>query len=204
MIDFAKNEDEEKRFIVDIETMPETMSITYADGTVRNEFYSLHNLNVYRLRMEEQASDNMDYAYDTLAKDSFKVYVKKFLAILGGIISGIVIYNVDIHVIMKIILALLLLFGEALYYLYNEIYLNVLAEDLSEIAATDYYLQNLDIFKYYDQEIGETGYVVPIEDIDRHSLTKEQLKEIKDMVVTLKNDGVKSKDISLTYGNPHK
>ena len=200
MIDFARNEQEEKDFIIDITTAADTMTIKYADGHESTEKLSRHNLNFYRIRMEKQAEDNMDYAYDTIAKDSFKVYLKRFLAIIGGIISSIVVFNVDIHIIIKIILTLLILLGEVLYYLYNELYLAVLADDLSEIFATDYYLQNINQFKYYDQEVGENGYIVPIEDIDKCHLTQETLERISSLVTEFKKEGIKDKDISLTYG----
>ena len=202
MIDFAKNEDEEKNFIVDIETTDDEMIIRYADGHEVREKFSYHNLNVYRLHMEEQAKNNMDYAYDIVAKDSFMVYAKRILAIIGGIIGGIVIYNVDIHIIMKIVLALILIFSEGLYYLYNELYLSVLSTDLGEILATDYYLKNIDKFKYYDSKMGEYKYIVPIEDIEKHSLTQEQLEEISDLVSTFRKEGITDNDISLTYKNP--
>ena len=95
---------------------------------------------------------------------------------------------------------MLILLGEGIYYLYNELYLAILSADLSEISATDYYLQNINQFKYYDQEVGENGYIVPIEDIDRYHLTKETLEKISTLVTEFKKEGVKEKDMSLTYG----
>lgn len=203
MLDFAKNETEEKTFIVDIECNDKEMIIKYADGRESHEPYTLHNYNVYRIRMEDQAKENLDYAYDEIAKDSFLVYVKRLIAIIGGIIAGIVIYNVDIHIIIKIILALLILLGEVLYYLYNEIYLSVLADDLQEVSATDYYLKNIDKFKYYDSKIGENGYIVPIEDLDKHHLTPNQLEQIATLVTEYRDEGVDNSDIRLTYTNPN-
>lgn len=203
MLDFAKNENEEKTFIVDIECNAKEMIIKYADGRESHEPYTIHNYNVYRLRMEDQAKENLDYAYDEIAKDSFLVYVKRLMAIIGGIIAGIVIYNVDIHIIIKIILALLILLGEVLYYLYNELYLSVLGDDLVEVLATDYYLKNINQFKYYDAEAGENGYIVPIEEIDKYHLTESQLREISDLVTKFRQEGVQDKNISLTYQKPN-
>lgn len=201
MLDFAKNEEEEKSFIVDIETTPDTMIIKYADGHEVTEKLSKHNLNVYRYRMERQALANIDFAYDTLAKDSFVVCMRKLLAIVGGIICGIIFYNIDVHIIMRIVLYLLLLLGEAYYYIYSELFLSVLGDDLREVEATDCYLKNINLFKYFDDLEGETGYIIPIEDIDRHRFTKEQLEKLAIIIKEFKNEGVEEKNISLTYGN---
>lgn len=199
MMDFAKSVEESKNFIVDIVVDDDKMTIKYADGHEETEKLSRHNLNVYRLNMERQASNNMNYAYDTLAKDSFMIYAKRIMAIVGGIVAGIVIYNIDVHLIMKIILALLILFSEVIYYLYNEVYLTVLADDLSEIEATDYYLKNINSFKYYDTLDGEIGYILPIEDIDKYDLTLNQLEQIDSLVKQFREDGVENRDIFLTY-----
>ena len=98
-----------------------------------------------------------------------------------------------------LVLALLILFSEVIYYLYNEVYLTVLADDLSEIEATDYYLKNINSFKYYDTLDGEIGYILPIEDIDKYDLTLNQLEQIDSLVKQFREEGVENRDIFLTY-----
>ncbi len=199
MIDISKNEEESKYYVTDIKVNENEMIISYGDGREVHEKYTLHNLNFYRLRMIKQANEGIDYAYSVIAKDSFKIYAKRFLAMLAGIIGSVVTLNIDIHVIMKIIIIVLMLLGEGLYYFYNEIYLYLLSEDLDEVEALNYYLSNIDKFKYYDKDEGEDGYILPIEDLEKYHITKNMLEQIVFNVVKFREEGVDYKDMKLTY-----
>ena len=189
MIDISKNEEESKYYVTDIKVNENEMIISYGDGREVHEKYTLHNLNFYRLRMIKQANEGIDYAYSVIAKDSFKIYAKRFLAMLAGIIGSVV----------TIIIIVLMLLGEGLYYFYNEIYLYLLSEDLDEVEALNYYLSNIDKFKYYDKDEGEDGYILPIEDLEKYHITKNMLEQIVFNVVKFREEGVDYKDMKLTY-----
>ena len=92
-----------------------------------------------------------DYMND-LGKDSFLTFVKRYAAIIGGIVGLYFLYNFDIHIAMKIILTVLILLGEVGYYLYNELYLSIVGSEVLECLATEYYINNLNVL-YEDNHI---------------------------------------------------
>lgn len=203
MLDIAKDEEEAKSFIVGLDVVDGNIVVKYASGREETMSYSLHNLNFYRILVERQSKDNIDHALNNLAKDSFMVYVKRVVTIVAGIIGSIIVFNIDIHIIMKIIIVLLMLLGEAFYYFYNEIYLNILDDDLREMVALEYYLKNIDIFKYYDTKIGENGYVLPIEDISKYNLSIHELEQISAAVKKFREEGYENNEIVLSYTKPN-
>lgn len=68
-----------------------------------------------------------------------------------------------------------------------------------EVLATEYYLKNLDHFRYYDNENGTDGFIVPPEDIGKYGLTKDMLEQIYNNINEFKKEGYEPKNMSLTY-----
>ncbi len=193
------NKEAEPYFITDIERKDDRLIITHADKSVEDSKYSDRNLGFYRHKMIDQARKYLPAFTIDLSKESFKVYVKRVGAIIGGILGMFLLYNIDIHTIMKIVLTILIILGELAYYIWNEIVLSVISDDCRETLATEYYLANLRDFQYYDQEKGIDGYIVPPEDISNHKLDNSQLKQMSETIKDFKSQGVDEKDISLTY-----
>ena len=111
----------------------------------------------------------------------FFTFVKRYAAIIGGIVGLYFLYNFDIHIAMKIIITVLLLLGEVGYYLYNELYLHIVGGEVLECLATEYYINNLDTFTFYDRENYTDGFIVPPEDIGKYQLTKDMLELASDI-----------------------
>lgn len=199
MLDMTMEDKDKKYFITDIEHIDDILRVTRADGTVEEEIFSNHNLGVYRHRMIESAKDSINPFMDELSKDSFFTFVKRYAAIIGGIVSLFFLYNVDIHVIMKIILTILIVLGELGYYLYNQLYLMIIGDQVIECLATEYYLKNLNKFNYFDREHFTDGYIVPPEDISKYKLTQDSLEQIVQTIEDFKKQGFESDEISLSY-----
>ena len=199
MLDMVLDDNNKKYFITNIEVRDGKIIITRADETVSEEPYSGHNLGFYRTQMINYAKDNLNPYLDDLSKDSFFTYVKRYAAIIGGIVGLYFLYNFDIHIVIKILITILLTLGELAYYLYNELYLNVLGAEVIECLATEYYIKNLSTFTYYDKDNYTDGYIIPPEDIGKHELTKDMLEQLGAGIEEAKKNGSEPQDMKLTY-----
>lgn len=199
MIDMVMDEKNKEYFITDIEYDDKVLKVTRADGTVTTEPFSYHNLGFYRTKMIENARLNINPFMDDLSKDSFFTFVKRYAAIIGGVVSLFFLYNVDIHVIMKIILTILIGLGELGYYIYNEIYLSIIGKQVIEGLATEYYLNNLGKFNYFDRENYTDGYIVPPEDIAKYGLTQDTLEQVLQGIEEFKEQGFEPEEMTLSY-----
>lgn len=199
MLDMVMDDKNKEYFITDIEVGDGKLIITRADESVSEEPYSGHNLGFYRMQMVKGARDNIEPYLDDLGRDSFFTYVKRYAAIIGGIVGLYFLYNFDIHIAMKIIITVLLLLGEVGYYLYNELYLSVVGNEVLECLATEYYLKNLETFTYYDRENYTDGFIVPPEDIGKYQLTKDMLEQLAKGIKEARDNGSKLEDMKLTY-----
>ncbi len=193
------DKDKEQYFITDIEVKDDKIIITRADGSKEESKLTDRNLGFYRSRMIDQAEKNLPNFSIELSKESFMVYVRRVGAIVGGLLSFFLLYNIDIHIIIKIILALLITLGEIFYYLWNEIVLSVMSNDCCETLATEYYLANLQTFRYYDAEKGVDSYILPPEDISRYNLDDRLLTKMSETIKDFKSQGYEDGDIYLTY-----
>lgn len=199
MIDMVMDEKNRASFITDIEFDDKVLKITRADGSVSTEPFSYHNLGFYRTKMVENAELNINPFMDDLSKDSFFTFVKRYAAIIGGVVGLYFLYNVDIHLIIKIIITILVLLGEVAYYLFNQLYLIVLSDLVSESLATEFYLKNISKFVYYDRENYTDGYIVPPEDIGKYRLTQDALEQVLKEIECFKEQGLEPDGMSLTY-----
>ena len=107
MLDMVMDEKNKKYFITDIEVRDGKIIITRADESVTEEPYSGHNLGVYRMQMVRNAKEHINPYMDDLGKDSFLTFVKRYAAIIGGIVGLYFLYNFDIHIAMKLIITIL-------------------------------------------------------------------------------------------------
>ena len=199
MIDMVMDEKNKEYFITNIEYDDKVLKVTRADGTVTTEPFSYHNLGFYRTKMIENARLNINPFMDDLSKDSFFTFVKRYAAIIGGIVGLYFLYNVDIHLIIKIILTILVVLGEAAYYLINQLYLILLSEQVSESLATEFYLKNISKFTYYDRENYTDGYIVPPEDIAKYGLTQDTLEQVLQGIEEFKEQGFEPEEMILSY-----
>lgn len=199
MLDMVMDDKNKQYFITDIEVRDSKIIITRADESVTEEPYSGHNLGFYRMQMVKNAKENIGPYMDDLGKDSFLTFVKRYAAIIGGIVGLYFLYNFDIHIAMKIIITVLLLLGEVGYYLYNELYLHIVGGEVLECLATEYYLNNLSTFTYYDKENYTDGFIVPPEDIGKYQLTKDMLEQLAKGIKEAKEMGSEPEHMKLTY-----
>ena len=199
MLDMVMDDKNKQYFITDIEVRDGKIIITRADESVTEEPYSAHNLGFYRMQMVRNAKENINPYMDDLGKDSFLTFVKRYAAIIGGIVGLYFLYNFDIHIAMKIIITVLLLLGEVGYYLYNELYLHIVGGEVLECLATEYYINNLDTFTFYDRENYTDGFIVPPEDIGKYQLTKDMLEQLAKGIDEAKEMGAEPEHMKLTY-----
>lgn len=199
MLDMVMDDKNKQYFITDIEVRNSKIIITRADESVSEEPYSEHNLGFYRMQMLRHAKENINDYMNDLGKDSFLTFVKRYTAIIGGVVSLYFLYNFDIHIAIKIILTILILLGEIGYYLYNELYLSIVGNEVLECLATEYYLDNLNIFSYYDRENYTDGFIVPPEDIGKYQLTKDMLEQLATGIKEARDNGSEPEHMKLTY-----
>lgn len=199
MLDMVMDEKNKKYFITDIEVRDGKIIITRADDSVTEEPYSGHNLGFYRMQMVRNAKENINPYMDDLGKDSFLTFVKRYAAIIGGVVGLYFLYNFDIHIAMKIIITILAVLGEVGYYLYNELYLSIVGNEVLECLATEYYLNNLSTFTYYDKENYTDGFIVPPEDIGKYQLTKDMLEQLAQGIKEARDNGAEPEHMKLTY-----
>lgn len=199
MLDMAIDDKNKKYFITDIDVKDDILIITRADGNISEEPYTAHNLGCYRMKMIRYAKENINDYMTDLGKDSFKTLAKRYSTIIGGIIGLFFLYNFDVHIVMKIILTILILLGEVGYYLYNRLYLNVVAIELLECMATEYYIDNLDIFSYYDKDNYTDAFIIPPEDIGKYHLTKDMLEQLADGIKRARDNGIELEHLKLVY-----
>ena len=199
MLDMVMDDKNKQYFITDIEVRDGKLIITRADESVTEEPYSAHNLGFYRMQMVRNAKENINPYMDDLGKDSFLTFVKRYAAIIGGVVGLYFLYNFDIHIAMKIILTVLILLGEVGYYLYNELYLSVVGGEVLECLATEYYINNLDTFTFYDRENYTDGFIVPPEDIGKYQLTKDMLEQLAKGIKEAKDNGSEPEHMKLSY-----
>jgi len=139
MIPLSSKNQKIEYYVMDIKIEDEKLLICYADGREECIPFSRHNLSVFRNRMVIQAKENIDSCLGKIAKESFGVYFKRFVGVIGLLVGFYFLYNLDIHVIMKIVLAVLGLGASFFYYLVSEISLRVLDSSLCEALATEGY-----------------------------------------------------------------
>lgn len=199
MVNFAQNDEEAQYFITDIDVVDDKIIVKYADQREVVEKYDLHTLNYYRLRMTNEIRQTIPAAISEIASSSFNAYLKRLGVIIGGIISGLLVYNIDINIIMKFVITGLILLGQAAYFICNEINLRFLSDNLGIIETYQYYLNNLHHFKYYNAEIGEDCYLLPIEDVGKYNLSEETLKQIVNSIIEYNEQGTPKEEIKLKY-----
>lgn len=199
MIDMTLLEKDKEYFITDIEVIDGKLVVTRADGSTSEEPFSEHNLGFYRNLMIKNANQYIGPYMDDVGKDSFFTYVKKYGAIIAGVVGLYFLYNIDIHIAIKIIISILVILGEIAFFLFNEFYLCIVGAEAMECMATEYYLKNISVFKFYDREHYTDGFIVPPEDIARYKLSEDMLVQIKNNIELFKKDGIEDKDISLSY-----
>lgn len=130
MLDFSKYAEDKDSYIVSIaiDELFDRFKVTYASGKVEEHDFSIHNYQVYILRMEEQYRlYKNDYEKDL--NEQFTEEVKKCVITNVVTMMGIAITcGFDIHLAIKILLA----FVGSLFVIYN---LNKVANKRKEIMT---------------------------------------------------------------------
>lgn len=199
MIPMTGDSEKLKYYVTDVRKEGENLVTVYGDKSVDVTPFSEHNLNVVRNRMIEQAQAYLQDYYGFIAKEILSTCIKEFVALISGVVGLFFLYNVDIHTIMKIIITVLGLGGEAFYFFLNKIRLTILGMGASEAEATEFYINNLDEFRSYDALTGREEYVLSIEDIANHKIPKEMLVNLLEKIQEFKAQGFQSGEMKLNF-----
>ena len=166
---------DDNKSVLNIIRYEDYIEIVRADGTkeiIKGDLE--HNLIVYRHQMEEYAKKNIPLVLKGIALATLKLYTKRIILLFTTVTGLFLLYNIDIHIIMKIILSLLvLLFDKDMILKYRKIE-NELYYNLAEVDATQYYLDHKESF--LDTDSDEKLYIINIEDIANQKLTFCQLE----------------------------
>lgn len=201
MINMTLDEKDEEFFITDVNFLDDDIEVTYADGHKINVgFCNDHMREFYRLKLEKQARDFVAPFLEQAGKDSLVLYIKKYAPIVVSLIGLYFLYNIDIHIIMKIILSIVIAIINGINFLSTQYDLFVLSEYIGEAFSLEYYLNYLKDFTYFDEEVEKEVKALPIEEISKFNLSVETLEKIRNEVLELKKeDGIS--DLKLSYKN---
>ena len=179
MVNMTLYDDEEESYIVDIKKENDRIMVYYADGHADDMGpYSLHNMNFYRLRAQRQFHEFYDKYMDQAGLDSLRICIKKFGSIAVDAFGLFLLYNFDIHIIIKIILTIGMIGINIFYYFLKHYDLLVLGQELDRVEALELYLDNVREFMIYNEDEGEDDYSLAIEDIWQNDLHKDEVSEI--------------------------
>lgn len=201
MMDMTRKDEDKKSYIVGLMKLEDGIAIQYADGSMEKEnFYSENNMEFYRRRMEKQAKKYVGPYLDHLKCEVLKIYVKEIIAMVIGVFGIYLLYNVDIHSIMKIILGICIAILEGIYCLYQEINLNFLVDEVREGLATEYYINHKNDFSYYDEAKKEYIDALKIDDIAKYKLSFYSIMEFEQYLETLKKENMEGlTDVKLIF-----
>ena len=179
MVNMTLYDSEEEYYIIDIKNEDNRIMIYYADGHVEDMGpYSLHNFNFYRLRTERQFKEYYDKYMDEIGLESFKVCCKKYGSVILSLIGLFFLYNIDIHIIIKLLITIGVVCVEVFYYFLKHYDLLVIGQELDRIEALELYINNSGDFMIYNEDEREDDYTLGIEDVWQNDLKKEEVSAI--------------------------
>ena len=198
MIDMSSKKDNKSDYIIYLDRILDTTSVMYADGTTKSEDYSKHNYNVYRHKLMNQVDMYSEKYISKLSKESFLLFLHKWSPIVASVIGMYFAYNCDISNVSKIVIGCILLAINGVNLLANELWCGILADKLDKVYAYQFYNKNSNTFINKDNM--DFNFILPIEDIDNHDLTLNQLIEIKNTIENYKKEYEEDLEgISLSY-----
>lgn len=191
--------DDKKEFIRDIRIENDEIVLLMGDGSIKKEKFTVHNLQFYRLKMIQQAEDYLPNFLNRLSDESLKITIKKYLFIIGGIASMYLLYNIDIHIIMKIILSIIIILGEIGHFIYSECLLDILGNGVIEAFATKKYLECKNNFSYFDTKDGEEKFILPPEFIERFGLTEDDIIKADSQIEEFRKNGKSLNELKMVF-----
>lgn len=197
MLNMASSLEDKKNFICNFEFLENEncYKVNYADGhSEKGACISPHNYECYLQKMEEQYYKNKESYLKRLGKVSLKKMRNiaiSTLVTLGGFYLS---FNMDIHVIVKILLVLLMAvvnFGVCLLEKYELILLDEYAQ---QVEIIDYYLNHKEEFvrEFYNDEINEKENIllINLNNIDAFK-TVDTFNRFVDSIKNLDGDEIK-------------
>lgn len=179
MVNMTLYDDEEPTYIVDLKRKDNNIVITYADGHEEvMEHGNLHNLNFFRYRAQRQFYEYYDKYMNEMALESFKVCVKKFGSVILSMVGLFFMYNIDIHIVIKILLTLGVVALEVFYYFVKHYDLLVIGQELNRVEALETYFKHSRDFMVHNEEENEDDYALAVEDVWQNDLKKEDVLAI--------------------------
>ena len=188
MVDMTFNEEDRKKFIVDIRVDEDGIKITYADGfTEICKVASKHNLEFYRGKMEEQILKHIDKYLNKCSVKGLLFLKTEMIPLILSIIGMVFLYNFDISIFSKILITLLAIVVNLLVFLFYEynIFKYMILTD--EAYAFNYYLAHKEQFLTTDED-GEKSYCLNIEEIGQLNMDENMVKDIEKSVIDLKDE----------------
>lgn len=200
MRDFTINEKDKKDYITNVEANDNKYIIHYADGhSAQGSTVSKHNYLFYLNKMEEQFMQYKDAYEEVITYDYGMTLIKSIGILITQIAMFPILYNIDIHIAIKIIIGLLYLSGTIFYNTYNKAKIVNYDKAIGNIRAVEYYLEHKDDFivNYKNEESGrlEKSYLVNANNVDIFSspqmlidFMNDTIEDYKDKQITLNKE----------------
>lgn len=199
MLDMTLNDNDRQSFITNIINENGELKIKYANGNIDSIYNSKHNLEVCRYRLEKQVKKYADKYLDRTNIQAIMVYIKRYSFLISSLLGLYYTYNIDIHIILKILITLFIIGANLFSFLVKEIHVKIIQDCINEVFASQYFLDNKEKYSY-DTEEGKK-YALNIEDIAKFNLDEEQLKKILSTVEELKQNSEGLEGIKLDFKN---
>lgn len=192
------NEKDRDCYIVDVGIKDGLLCVTRANGEEYVLPYSEHNLNSIRFSMVNQVKKYSEEYMFLKGKECFDLLIGEVRAFICGIFALFFLYNFDVHIIIKIILTIVLVFSEIFYSLVKLYDLCMLGDEYIECECLDTYVKNIDVFSYVNSS-QNLVYRLPIEELSKCNFSKVDLEKFVSEIKAFKSQGIEDEDISLDY-----
>lgn len=160
MIDLSLSKNEAKSYICNVEPDLEGtfFHINYADGHSEvGSCINQHNYECYLKRMEEQYYKYQEVYLKVIGKNACKKIINMATSTILTVASFYLLFNLDIHLAIKIILSILVSIGNLIFCFIEKYKLVIMDEYVQQVDIMKYYLEHKDEFVkgIYNEELGK-------------------------------------------------
>ncbi|MGN1337704.1 MAG: hypothetical protein ACI4WW_04435 [Candidatus Coprovivens sp.] len=188
MINMATNKEDAANFITNVSVNDDNTKfiLTYGDGHIEySDYVTDHNYNYYLNRLEQQFLNYKNNYIDFLSKIYTEVITKRFIGSISALLGLFLSYNIDIHIVMKIIIWILIIIFGLGYRFMQQIKLMALDNEFDSVKLMEYLQVHKEEFygKILDENTGniKEAQIINFNNIDLFT-SPEGMKAMFDLI----------------------